>query len=121
MKIKIIAFLLIIFIKTSGFTLSKQRIDELANWFASGMAEHEKEYKKAEPNALPNGYTQTEANMKLLADNYRSPYRSLYGNPKPVIKTLNDLRNNEDQLINWVLNIYKNQYYELISSRNSSI
>ncbi|MDR3646008.1 MAG: hypothetical protein P4L22_00520, partial [Candidatus Babeliales bacterium] len=111
--------------------ISEKRIDELASWFATGMAEYEKDYKKTvaaqQANVNLNSYTQTEANMKLLVDIYNyemKPQNSnstssvkvlthsaaLKNNTPPKVDTLNDLRNNENALVNWVSTIYQHKW-----------
>ncbi|MDR3646159.1 MAG: hypothetical protein P4L22_01310 [Candidatus Babeliales bacterium] len=99
------------------FTISEQRIDELSNWFASGMKEYEKDYEKKaarHKNVDLNSYTQSEANIKLLADTYNVKMKSkninsfLLKNPPPNITTPQDFRQNEDNIILWVLKLYEN-------------
>lgn len=121
---------LFLFNSINCFTISESRINELANWFASGMQEVEKDYQKKvtaqQKNAALNNYTQTESSMKLLVDiynysvadkGYNSDIFHIFrdnnfweNNPPPKINNLNDLRNNENALIDWILKVYKSNF-----------
>ncbi|MDR3646957.1 MAG: hypothetical protein P4L22_05460 [Candidatus Babeliales bacterium] len=76
--------------------VSQARINDLANWFSTGMENYEKEYEKDHPTKktpLPNSFTQSEADMKYIS-NY---------NKQGSFKTVQQLRKNEDKLIAWIL------------------
>lgn len=91
--------------------ISKQRLDELAAWFADGMQAYEKSQPKSAtiPPVTTDRFTQSEAHMRFVAQNTQElfPLRPnlLKTNPPPGVTTVQDLRNNEDKLIEWMLSI----------------
>ena len=112
-KVQKIVLLLIIvcfWYQRARSEITKQRLDELATWFADGMQAYEKaQPKQATPAPRPDRFTQSEAHMRFVAQNAQELFplwtNLVETNPPPLVTTLQDLRKNEDKLIEWMLSI----------------